>query len=204
MTDGGALVAWFSRSLSALSDRLVGTVTVGQAVGGELEAVTVHTGLLAAKHVLGADIAIVTQGPGNLGTGTPWGFSGVAAGETANAVTLLEGLPVGALRISDADPRSRHYGVSHHSLTAFGRIALSGLDLAVPEGLPAALAGQVEDDLAAQPERNRIVYVSDRGLFDALLLSPVPLSTMGRGLHEDRWYFVAGAAAGRHAASLLP
>src|SRR3712207_8047254 len=56
-----------------------------------LEAVTLHTGLLAAKHVLAADVAIVSQGPGNLGTGTPWGFSGVAAGEACNAVTVLGG-----------------------------------------------------------------------------------------------------------------
>lgn len=204
MTDGGALVAWFSRILSTLAEHLVGTVTVGQAVGGDLEAVTVHTGLLAAKHVLGADIAIVTQGPGNLGTGTTWGFSGVAAGEAANAASVLEGRPVGALRISDADPRIRHRGVSHHSLTAFGQVALAGLDLAVPEGLPLALRGRVEDDLAAQPDRNRVVYVSDRGLQDALAASPVALSTMGRGLAEDPWYFLAAAAAGRHAVSLLP
>ena len=45
-----------------------------------------HSGLLAARHVLGADLAVVTQGPGNLGTGTPWGYSGVAAGEACNAV----------------------------------------------------------------------------------------------------------------------
>ncbi len=203
MTDGGALVSWFSRTLAALTGHLVGTVTVGQAVGGDLEAVTVHTGLLAAHHVLKADIAIVTQGPGNLGTGTTWGFSGVAAGDTANAVHLLEGQPVGALRISDADLRSRHRGISHHSLTAFGRVALCGMDLAVPEGLPAELAEQVEDDLAAQPMRNRIVHVSDVGLLDALAASPAPLSTMGRSLPEDPWYFLAAAAAGRHAAGLV-
>ncbi len=203
MTDGGSLVAWFSRTISSLADRLAGTITVGQAVGGDLEAVTVHTGLLAAKHVLGADIAIVTQGPGNLGTGTTWGFSGVAAGEAANAVAVLAGRSVGALRISSADPRSRHRGVSHHSLTAFGRVALSGLDLIVPEGLPLDLATQVQYDLAAQPERNRVIHVSDLGLLDALTASPVALSTMGRGLDEDRWYFLAAAAAGRHAATLL-
>jgi len=203
MTDGGALVAWFSRTIAALTDHLVGSVTVGQAVGGDLEAVTLHTGLLAARHVLGADIAIVAQGPGNLGTGTTWGFSGVAAGDAVNAVALLGGRPVGALRISDADPRSRHTGVSHHSLTAFGRVALAGVDLAVPEGLPVDLSAQVADDLAAQPERNRIVYVSDRGLLEALAQSPVTLSTMGRGLAEDSWYFLAAAAAGRHAAALL-
>ena len=80
MTDGGALPAWFSRTLDGLRDRLAGTVTVGQAFGGDLEATNVHSGLLAARHVLRADVAVVAQGPGNLGTGTRWGFSGVGVG----------------------------------------------------------------------------------------------------------------------------
>ena len=79
-----------------------------------------HTGLLAARHVLGADLAVVAQGPGNLGTGTRWGFSGVAAGEAVNAVAALGGRPVASLRVSGADPRERHRGISHHSLTAYG------------------------------------------------------------------------------------
>src|SRR5918997_4567179 len=112
MTDGGALPAAFSRTLDALAKSLAGVITVGQAYGGDLEAVTLHTGLLAARHVLRADLAVVTQGPGNLGTGTPWGFSGVAAGEVCNAVSGLRGQPIGALRISDADARPRHPGVS--------------------------------------------------------------------------------------------
>ena len=76
------------------------------------------------------DIAVVAQGPGNLGTGTRWGFSGVAAGEAVNAAAALGGRPVASLRISDADPRMRHRGVSHHSLTAYGRVALARADVA--------------------------------------------------------------------------
>jgi hypothetical protein len=41
------------------------------------------------------------------------------------------------------------------------------------------------------------------GLLDALRAVPVNLSTMGRGLEEDAEYFLAAAAAGRHAAALL-
>jgi hypothetical protein len=41
------------------------------------------------------------------------------------------------------------------------------------------------------------------GLREALRATPVPLSTMGRGLEQDPAYFLAAAAAGRHAASLL-
>ncbi|MGY1915134.1 DUF3866 family protein [Blastococcus sp. SYSU DS0973] len=204
MTDGGALPAAFSRTLDALKTSLAGVVTVGQSFGGDLEAVTLHTGLLAAKHVLGADLAVVSQGPGNLGTGTPWGFSGVAAGEACNAVSVLGGLPVGALRISDADPRPRHRGVSHHSLTAFGRVALGGVTVVAPRGLTSELGGQVDEDLAGQPERNVVVWVDTDGLDTALGLSPVPLRTMGRGYPEERAYFLAAAAAGRYAALQVP
>ncbi|MEV4257805.1 DUF3866 family protein, partial [Spirillospora sp. NPDC049652] len=135
MPDGGALPAWFSMSLARLKDvgALAATVTVGQAFGGDLEAATVHTGLLAARLVLAADVVVLAQGPGNLGTGTRWGFSGVSAGEAVNAASVLSGRPVGSLRVSEGDARERHQGVSHHSLTAYGRVALARADIPVPE-----------------------------------------------------------------------
>jgi hypothetical protein len=46
------------------------------------------------------------------------------------------------------------------------------------------------------------VHLPVEGLDDALATTPVALSTMGRGLDEDRAAFLASAAAGRHAASL--
>src|SRR5881409_1288353 len=123
-----------SRAVTLLreADWLEAVVTVGQAFGGDVEAVTVHSGLLAARHVCGADLAVLTQGPGNLGTGTRWGFSGVASGEAVNAVGVLGGRPVAALRVSEVDPRPRHRGVSHHSLTALGRVALARADVVLP------------------------------------------------------------------------
>ncbi|MDW5325886.1 DUF3866 family protein [Plantactinospora sp. KLBMP9567] len=201
-TDGGALPAWFSRTLHGLRADLAGTVTVGQAFGGDLEATNLHSGLLAARHVLRADVAIVAQGPGNLGTGTRWGFSGVAVGEAVNAVAALGGRPVGSLRISGADPRDRHRGLSHHSVTAYGRVALATADLVLPAELPAELAALVEPAVAALAGRHRIVRVPVHGLDEALRASPVPLSTMGRGLAEEHAYFLAAAAAGRYAARL--
>ncbi len=204
MTDGGALPAWFSRTCATLREAgwLAGTVTVGQAFGGDLEAVTLHTGLLAARHVLGADVAVVAQGPGNLGTGTRWGFSGVAAGEAVNAAAVLAGRPVAALRVSDADPRERHHGVSHHSLTAYGRVALARADVVVPD-LPGAFGARVTAQAAPLGTRHALVRVGVDGLAEALGRCPAPLSTMGRGLAADGAYFLAAAAAGRHAAALL-
>jgi Protein of unknown function (DUF3866) len=204
MTDGGALPAWFSRTIAGLREAgwLAATVTTGQSFGGDLEAVTVHSGLLTARHAIGADLAIVTQGPGNLGTGTKWGYSGVAAGEAVNAAAVLGGRPVASLRISFADPRGRHQGVSHHSLTAYARVALARADVVIPE-LPEPQAARVAADAGPLSARHTLVTVPVDGLAEALRACPVPLSTMGRSLDEDAAYFLAAAAAGKYAASLL-
>jgi hypothetical protein len=203
MLDGGALPAWFSRTTATLTQAgwLAGTVTVGQAFGGDVETVSLYSGLLAARHVLRAELAVVAQGPGNLGTGTRWGFSGIAAGEAINAAAVLGGRPVGSLRISDADPRPRHQGISHHSLTSYGQVALVRADIVVPD-LPGDFGAQVLAMAAPLATRHSLVRVSTDGLAEALRDCPVPLSTMGRGLNQDLPYFLAAAAAGRHAARL--
>jgi hypothetical protein len=204
MTDGGALPLAFSRTVGGLVEAgwLAASVTVGQAFGGDAEAVTLHSGLLAARHVLGADVAIVTQGPGNLGTGTRWGFSGVATGEAVNATAVLAGRPVAALRISEADPRERHRGVSHHSLTALGRVALAPADVAVPQ-LPGELGAEITTSVESLAPPHRLVPIAVDGLRDAIAAAPIEASSMGRGLDDDLAYFVGCAAAGRHASSLL-
>lgn len=176
-------------------------MTVGQAFGGDLECVTVHSGLLAARHVLGADVAVVAQGPGNLGTGTPWGFSGVAAGEAVNAAAAVGGAAVAALRVSAADPRGRHLGLSHHSLTAYGKVALARAAVALPDAGGAFWDG-VARQAAALAERHEVRLVEVEGLDDALRACPVPLSTMGRGLDQDFEAFLASACAGRLAVRL--
>jgi hypothetical protein len=203
MQDGGALPAWFSRTAAALREAgwLAGTVTVGQAFGGDLEAVTLHTGLLAARQVLGAEMIVVAQGPGNLGTGTRWGFSGVSSGEAVNAIAVLRGRPVASLRVSEADPRPRHRGVSHHSLTAYGRVALARADVVVPD-LPGDFGAEVAAAAAPLSSRHDLITVSTDGLDGILRACPVGLSTMGRGLDQDRAYFLTAAAAGRHAAAV--
>jgi hypothetical protein len=207
MTDGAALPIALSHTAAALraSGALTATITAGQAYGGDLEAVSVHSALLAAKHVLDADVAVCIQGPGNLGTDTRWGFSGVAVGDAVNAVATLGGRPVGCLRISGADPRPRHCGLSHHSLTAYGRVALRTADLALPV-LTGALAplGQAVAQ-AARPvgAAHRLVPVEVDDL-DPVLAATPHLTTMGRTYAADPAAFLAAAAAGRLAFQLRP
>jgi hypothetical protein len=109
---------------------------------------------------------------------------------------------VASLRVSSADARERHRGVSHHSLTAYGRVALAGADVPVPD-LPGAFGDRVREQCAALADRHRLVTVNLAGLAEALAASPVPLSSMGRDLAADPECFLAAAAAGRHAVNLL-
>ncbi|GGL24049.1 DUF3866 family protein [Phycicoccus endophyticus] len=208
MTDGGALPAPFSRAVAGLRTAgwLAACITVGQAFGGDLDAVTVHTGLLAARHVLGADVAVVAQGPGNVGTGTRWGYSGVAVAEALHAADVLGGRGVASLRVSGADRRARHRGVSHHSTTAYGRALLAPADVPVTTLPDRELDARVRAQLAQLVGTARAaltpVEVPADGLLEALRSSPVPLATMGRGLREDPAPFLLAAAAGSHAASV--
>lgn len=216
MPDGGALPLAFSRTVATLRDVgwLHSSITVGQAYGGDHEAVTVHTGLLTAHLVEHADLVVLAQGPGNLGTGTRWGFSGVQAGEALNAAGVLGGQPVASLRVSGADARERHRGISHHSLTTYGRVATSASTVPLPtrtQSTPDGAWGpdidaRVRDQaraLAAPVGVHSLVDVPvDAGLIEALTGSPVRLSTMGRGLEADPAAFVAAAVAGVHAERL--
>jgi hypothetical protein len=61
----------------------------------------------------------------------------------------------------------------------------------------------VAADAAPLAGRHRLITVSVDGLEEALRSCPVALSTMGRSVDQDLEYFLAAAAAGRHAVSLL-
>ena len=197
MTDGGALPIAFSRTVAGLREAgwLAGTVTVGQSFGGDLEAVNVHTGLLAAAHVLHADLAIVAQGRGKPGHRLPVGST--PAWRPARRSTPP--------RCSVGGP-SPHYvsrkptnanaiaASLHHNLTAYDRVAMAAADLPVP-----LLGGEFGDrvleqarDLAAGSAGRLMLREVDVAGFDALTDSPVPpvndgsWSRPGPGLFRDR------------------
>lgn len=203
MTDGGALPLSFSRTIAQLREAnwLASTITVGQAYGGEYEAVNIYTGLLAAARVAKADLVIVAQGPGNLGTGTRWGFSGTSTGETLTAAGILGGQPIGSLRVSASDQRQRHYGISHHSLTVYQHLTHVRATIVAPE-FSGDFGSRVRAQVDSLASIHNLVWEPLTGIFAALADSPVELRSMGRSLLDDPTPFEAVAAAGRWAARL--
>ncbi|MGH2597437.1 MAG: DUF3866 family protein [Actinomycetota bacterium] len=200
MTDGAALSGTFSKLVFDLrgAGLLDGWISCGQAFGGELEAITVWTGMLAAKEVLGADVIVVADGPGNLGTETKWGVSALGSGNALNAATSLGGRPIPALRVSFADARERHRGVSHHSLTILRDVCLVQTDVPVPvlendeqrEAVWNALGSAHLED------RHQLVEVDGQPALDELVARGVEIRSMGRGVGEDPAFFLAAGAAG--------
>jgi hypothetical protein len=200
MTDGAALPGPFSRLVTELrlAGLVDGWVTSGQAFGGDLEAVTVWSGLQAAAAVLEADVIVVADGPGNLGTDTTWGVSALGSGIALNAASTLGGRPIPALRVSFADPRQRHRGLSHHSLTILRHVCLVGTNVPVPSLADDAERAAVWDALrgARIEERHHLVEVDGRPALDELARRGVEVRSMGRWVEDDPAFFLAAGAAG--------
>jgi hypothetical protein len=199
MTEAGSLALPFSESVAELQEQgLVDvTVTCGQAFGGDYEAVNVFTGIIAAHIVLGAQPIIAGAGPGNLGTASRYGFALMEVGELVNAVAALGGRPIVAPRISFADTRDRHRGISHHTLTALRVAALVGAEIAVPtlsSERTDLIMRQLDDARLLDVHRAVTVQLGD-DVERALRETPVRLESMGRGFEDDPDCFRAAAAA---------
>jgi hypothetical protein len=206
MTDGAALPLALSRLVPQMKEKglIAATITAGQAFGGDYEAVNLYSAMAAAKEVAGADIIVVGQGPGNVGTGTPLGFSGVDQGLAVNAAASLGGVPIVVPRISFSDERPRHGGLSHHTLTVLCNIARAPVLLPIPR-LPKEQQRRIQLTLETAEiteEHQPIVVDADKGL-NALVDSGINVKTMGRSLAEERPFFLAAAAAGLLAAQLV-
>lgn len=205
MTDGGALpLAWSNLLAQARQARLVDvTCTAGHAFGGDLEAVTIFSGLLALRHVGRCDAIVAGLGPGVVGTGTRLGFSGIEQGQLLDATTALHGRSVACLRVSFADERERHRGVSHHSLTALAVAAREPTLIAVPSLDDQERAASISHDLqnAGLEERHVVVEADGTPGIDLLRRLGVHPSSMGRGIDQAPELFLAATAAGAVAAT---
>jgi hypothetical protein len=210
MPDAASLPIALSRQVARLKSAgvLAATVTTGHAWGGDRETVTIHNGLLAARHVERADVILCFLGPGVTGTGTPLGFSGMQLAEVIHAVSLLGGVPFFIPRLSFADPRERHFGVSHHSRTVLGRFALRPVLLVVPA------FGDGRDEIVRSQTADLI-----RGGSHVPVSGPAPdhehlerlertfglsFVTMGRHWREDPAPFQAAVLAGDLAVRSAP
>jgi hypothetical protein len=124
--------------------------------------------------------------------------SALGSGNALNAVAALGGRPIPSLRISFADDRARHRGVSHHSLTILRDVCLVPTDVPVPALPDDAQRLEVWDALrsATIEDRHQLVEVDGRPALDELADRRIEPRSMGRGVDDDPPYFLAAGAAG--------
>ena len=185
---GGALPLGLSDAVRALRARglLEATVSAGACFGGDVATVT-GASALAWAAARAYDAVVCAIGPGIVGTGSRLGHGGLAAAEAANAASALGGRPVLAVRVSSADARDRHRGVSHHTRAVL-ELCLGSVAVAWPAGLtPPAWLTPYEE-------------VSVEGWREAC--AGLPLEHMGRGPEDDPWFFESAFAAGKLAREL--
>jgi hypothetical protein len=193
-TGGGALPGALSDVVADLLDRglIADHVTAGPCFGGGHDAITVEGALDAGARRLGWDFALVGPGPGILGSVSALGHGGLAALSSAHAALSLGCRVVLAPRLSSADRRERHRGLSHHTATVL-ELLLRPVEVAVPaangEGTAALRAVLAEGGHEA-------VEVDVAELLESYLESGLPGTTMGRSAAQDREFFLAGLAGG--------
>ncbi|MDQ3752220.1 MAG: DUF3866 family protein [Actinomycetota bacterium] len=206
MSDGAALPLAWSRLVASLrSAGLIDvTCTSGHAFGGDLESINAYSGLAALRTAGAADVVVVAMGPGIVGSATRLGFSGMEVGALLDAAGALQGHAVASLRISFSDPRPRHRGVSHHSLTALRLGTARRATIAVPQ-LPEEHEQLVQTSLVESGlgERHELAFADGQPGVELLRRTEVEVTSMGRTLDETPELWVAAAAAGRVATKWL-
>jgi len=199
MTDGGALPIWLSDTVRKLSKNgvIAGTITYGNAFGGDIECINVYTALIAASKIMKADAAIICMGPGIAGTDTVYGYSGIEESMIVDAVNRLRGKAVAIPRVSFADKRERHYGLSHHSRTTLGSLCFTRAAVALPKLQPykAELLMRQLTESGIQ-EKHDISFWDIESLDKLFSEEQAYLERMGIGYKEDMEYFqTCGASA---------
>lgn len=206
MTDGGALPLYFSNTVLELKDKeiLDNTITIGHAFGGDLECINIYTGLIAAKEVLKGDVTIISMGPGIVGSGTKYGFTGIEQGYIIDAINNLGGMAVAVPRISFKDKRDRHWGISHHTITTLSQITNTSSNLILPyleKDKQDFIINQVEK--SGIKEKHNIIFENGEKIIMAMDEFNLKTTSMGRTIEDDIDYFTGLGAVGSYVASLF-
>ncbi|MGO4888307.1 DUF3866 family protein [Anaerobacillus sp. MEB173] len=200
ISDQAALPLAMSRHLRFLHNKTnFSSITIGQAFGGQYEAVNLQTALQFATEKLHSDLIMVSLGPGVVGTGTRYGFSGMEQANWANIIGSLSGTPVWIPRLSFSDGRERHKGISHHTLTPLEKFTFVKSVVPLPtlkKDWLTKLQKQVEP---LQEKGHQIEFEKQNDLETYIELTiknyPFPLKTMGREYKDDPSFFLGVAAA---------
>ncbi|MFN8015073.1 MAG: DUF3866 family protein [Acidimicrobiia bacterium] len=197
ISDGAALPVALSDLLRSLkeNDLINSTISFGHSFGGDFESLNIYSALITAKNIANADVAIVTMGPGIVGTNTKYGFTGIEVAHHLDVAKKFNCDSIGVIRASSADKRERHYGISHHSLTCYSKATFLSHSLGVIEDheLSAKMISQLEDNnIFALHDVHRLSSV---GIVDMMEKFNIHVSSMGRKAKDDELFYEMAATS---------
>lgn len=198
MTDGAALPIYFSMNAATLKDKglIDSTITFGNAFGGDYECINIYTALITAKEIAKADAVFISMGPGIAGTGTKYGFTGIEQGPILDAISKLGGRPIAIPRISFADMRDRHRGISHHSITIFDEIVNVGVEIPITiysEEKDSVIKNQIKENNL--DKKHKIEYIENNRTKDDIDSYGLKVKSMGRNYEQDSEFFDSASSA---------
>lgn len=130
------------------------------------------------------------MGPGIAGTGTKYGFTGIEQGSILDAVKKLEGRAIAIPRISFADKRERHQGISHHSMTVFKEIVNVNVDIPITIYDDEKLNFIKEQiNLNGLDKKHNIIYIDNNKTKEDLDYFNLKVKSMGRNYEQDEAFF---------------
>lgn len=201
-TPGGALSGGHSRVVRTLREQglLAGHITASHAFGGEQEAISTAGALDYGARELGWAAAVCGPGPGIVGSDSLLGHGGMQALDSAHTALALKAPTLLVPRMSSADERPRHRGISHHTRTVLS-LLLAPVVVALPQASEGG--GDPGTGEAFGPELSRHVCRQASVDLAGYQASGLPAVTMGRSIEQDPLFFASALAGGVTLAGML-
>lgn len=196
MTDGAALPIALSKTVKDLKEKglIDKTITIGNAFGGDYECINIYTALITAKEIIKADAVFISMGPGIAGTGTKYGFTGVEQANILDATSILKGKAYAIMRMSFADKRERHYGISHHSITILKELTNKKVEIILNNSfIKDEKLKTIENQLlkSGLDKKHDISFVEYNDTKKDLEKYNLKVRSMGRNFEADSEFFIS-------------
>lgn len=196
--DSSGLPVFLSRLLkSCLKESLISAViSCGQAFGADYEAMNLASALIFSSYALNAEITVVAPLFGLKGAGVKFGHSALKLAEALFYAEALNGTGFLMPRVSFAEKRERHYGVSHHTIEII-ELKKTGFFIPLPAFKDNEEANRILINQLKPYEELLVAFKFSEEEADFLLENQEHLKSMGRTYADDPYFFLVPYAAGR-------
>ncbi|MCX7832364.1 MAG: DUF3866 family protein [Actinobacteria bacterium] len=195
--DSACLPAYMSQTLDyCVKNNLVyDVITSGNSFGGKKEATNCLSAMIYASFANKSKVIVVSPGFGIKGSGKKFGSSAIRALESLSYAESLKAPAFLVPRISFAEKRDRHYGISHHT-AEIAYLKGSGFFIPLPEFVHNDDLNEYIRRQLRKVESLLIDFKVQTDLLSDLREHSNYLRSMGRGIEDDPFFFLTPYSIG--------